>query len=104
MKIALRACPLSSTLDSPQTPENFPSTAFHSPCNTIYDFILIFHKLKLVIPSNFGTSYFANDVDTLLDAISPQISAKSPLETPRPNSPPHESRPKNSRPLGNIFP
>src|SRR4051812_13575354 len=74
MKIALRACFLSSTLDSSETPKNFPSTAFHSPCNTIDDFILIYHKLKLVIPSNFGTSYFADDVDTLLDAISPQIT------------------------------
>src|SRR5436189_1733260 len=96
MKIALRACPLSSTLDSPQTPENFPSTAFHSPCNTIDDFILIFHKLKLVIPSNFGTSYFADDVDTLLDAISPQINAQLFARTRPPknfNSWPISSRP-----------
>src|SRR3954469_7472572 len=93
MKIALRAFSLSSTLDSSETPENFSSTAFHSPCNTIDDFILIFHKLKLVTPSNFGTSYFADDVDTLLDAISPQITLQiSPRSRP-PNSAPH-GRPK----------
>src|SRR3954470_23413515 len=74
MKIALRAFSLISTLDSSEIPENFSTTAFHSPCNTIDDFILIFHKLKLIPPSNFGTSYFANDVDTLLDEISPQIT------------------------------
>src|SRR3954470_11131213 len=76
MKIALRAFSLSLTLDSSETPKNFSSTAFHSPCNTRDDFILIFHKLKLITPSNFGTSYFADDVDTLLDAISPQITLK----------------------------
>src|SRR4051812_7767155 len=81
IKITLRACSLSSTLGSSETPEKFSSTAFHSPCNTIDDFILIFHKLKLVIPSNFGTSYFADDVDTLLDAISPQINAQKIAQT-----------------------
>src|SRR4051812_42213733 len=34
MKIALRAFSLSLTLDSSETPKNFSSTAFHSPCNT----------------------------------------------------------------------
>src|SRR4051812_27691342 len=92
MKIALRVCFLSSTLDSP---ENFSSTAFHSPCNIRDDFILIFHKLKLVTPSNFGSSYFADDVDTLLDAILPQINAKSPLET-RATKSPFNLRPKES--------
>src|SRR3954467_5484574 len=76
MKIALRAFSLSLTLDSSETPKNFSSTAFCSPCNTRDDFILIFHKLKLVPLSNFSTSYFSDDVDILLDAISPQINAQ----------------------------
>src|SRR4051812_3418898 len=84
MKIALRAFSLSSSLDSSETPENFSSTAFHSPCNTRDDFILIFHKLKLVPLLNFGTSYFVNDADTLLDAISPQFMPKSPIRQASP--------------------
>src|SRR3954467_4450784 len=79
MKIALRAFSLSLTLDSSETPKNFSSTAFHSPFNTRDDFILIFHKLKLVPPSNFGTSYFVDNVDTTLDAILSQITPKSLL-------------------------
>src|SRR3954463_10621958 len=102
MKIALRAFSLSSTLDSSETPKNFSSTAFHSPCNTIDDFILIFHKLKLVTPSNFGTSYFADDVVTLLDAISPQINAQIfPRMRPSNNS---NSRPKNFHTANPNFP
>src|SRR5436189_3992195 len=74
MKIALRALSCNSTFDSSETPENFSSTAFHNPCSIREDRILIFQRLKLVPPSNFGTSCFADDVGTWLDVISSRIT------------------------------
>src|SRR4051812_41958176 len=76
MKIALRALSCNSTFDSSETPENFSSTAFHNPCSIREDRILIFQRLKLVPPSNFGTSNFADDVGTTFDVISSQITHK----------------------------
>ena len=58
----------------PTPPENFSSTAFHNPCSIREDRILIFQRVKLVPPLNFGTSYFADDVGTWLDVISSQIT------------------------------
>src|SRR3954462_14846719 len=76
MKIALRALFCNSTFDSSETPENLSSTAFHNPCSIREDRILIFQRLKLVPSSNFGTSYFDDDVDTTFDVISSQIKHK----------------------------
>src|SRR5436190_10898623 len=49
-------------------------TAFHNPCSVRANFILIFQRLKLVPPSNFGTSYFADATDIVFDAITSQIT------------------------------
>src|SRR4051812_8887630 len=74
MKIALRALSLRSAfLDSSESSLNFSTTAFHNPCSVRADFILIFQRLKLVPPSNFGTSYFTDKTDIVFDAIMSQI-------------------------------